>query len=463
MQLAPYPMEKRGLRSAQRSARQDLASAWRVPAGQDRLQPKVDHCACGGSCPRCQAKSNLKIGEPGDAYEREADAVADRVMRMSGGEVPVRPASSTLQRKCAACEKEDEEQLLQPKNESSGAAAQGNVPTVPSTVHEVLNSPGQPLVGDTLVFFESRFGYDFAGVRVHSDAAAERSARDVNAKAYTVGHDVVFGAGQFAPGTREGRRLLAHELTHVVQQNGSSDLAIQRYCSDPDFCTRYATAAEADSAEWWIRNTYLRAEGLETFGTEVKGLYESYLSRSPGDSLAPVIFNSDSSYLVSSFKNSGDTTDDMDSVIDLVGSRLNRAPGPPLRDGSPATMSLANFLSTSEMENRPINYSNPLSVAGHIAGGIGSSDAGDDYRKITYANVTLEKTTLIGSTGYVTVELTPHYEVFDAIDFCPGDCGSPAEQLITVPMSRLEASGAAYDVPFKVIFTPESRSERFWL
>jgi len=105
--------------------------------------------------------------------------------------------------------------------------------------------------------------------------------------------------------------------------------------------------------------------------------------------------------LVSSFKESGDTKDDMDAVIDLVGSRLNRAPGPPLRDGTPATMSLSNFLSIAEMENRPINYSNPFSVAGHIAGGIGSSDAGPDYRKITSANVTLEKTTyLVPSATY---------------------------------------------------------------
>ena len=93
---------------------------------------------------------------------------------------------------------------------------------------------------------------------------------------------------------------------------------------------------------------------------------------------------------------------------------------------------------------------------------IGSSAAGDDYRKITYGNVTLEKTVLFGNTGYVSVELTPRYEVFDAIDFCPGDCGSYAEQWVTIPMSRLEASGAAYDVPFKVRFTPETRSERFW-
>jgi hypothetical protein len=284
----------------------------------------------------------------------------------------------------------------------------------------------------------------------------------VSAHAYTVGHDIVFGANRFAPGTDEGQRLIAHELTHVVQQGSAALPIIQRDCSDPDFCKPYATQAEADSAEWWIRNTYLRAEGLATFGTDVKGLYESYLSRSPGDSLDPVVFDNDSGYLVSSFKNSGDTKDDMDNVIDLVGDRISRVPGGPLQDDVPRMMSLSNFLSDSEMNNRPINYSNPFSVAGHIAGGIGSSDAGDDYRKITYANVTLEKTTLVGSTGFVSVELTPHYEVFDAIDFCPGDCGSPAEQLITVPMSRLEKSGNAYDVPFKVIFTPESRSKRFW-
>jgi hypothetical protein len=251
-------------------------------------------------------------------------------------------------------------------------------------------------------------------------------------------------------------------LTHVLQQGINGLPLIQRSCSDPAFCTPYATEAEADSAEWWIRNTYFRLEGVETYGTEVKDLYDRFLSRSPGDSLAPVVFNDAGSYLVTAFRESGDTSNDMDAVIDLVGARLNQAPGPPLTDNRRTTMSLANFLSADEMNNRPINYSNPLSVAGHIAGGIGESDAGPDYRKITRANVALEKTTLIGSTGYVSVELIPHYEVFDAIDFCPGDCGSRAERFVTVPMSRLEASGHAYDVPFKVIFSPEPRSKRFW-
>jgi hypothetical protein len=94
-------------------------------------------------------------------------------------------------------------------------------------VSDALSSPGQPLDAATRGFFAARFGHDFGNVRVHADAAAAQSARAVNALAYTVGRDVVFGAGQYAPGTRAGQRLLAHELTHVVQQSGSSPRVTQ--------------------------------------------------------------------------------------------------------------------------------------------------------------------------------------------------------------------------------------------
>ena len=91
---------------------------------------------------------------------------------------------------------------------------------VPPIVHDVLGSPGQPLDPGARAFMESRFGHDFSRVRVHTDARAAESARAVDALAYTVGRDVVFGAGQYAPGIREGQRLLAHELTHTIQQGG---------------------------------------------------------------------------------------------------------------------------------------------------------------------------------------------------------------------------------------------------
>jgi hypothetical protein len=380
------------------------------------------------------------MGAPDSVQEREASALAERLTRTPQSREPA----------------------LQAERANRGTVAPAGGAPAPASVARVLGAAGEPLAAASRAYFEARLNHDFSDVRVHVDAAAGASAAELGANAYTVGSHIVFGAHRFAPDTPPGRRLLAHELTHVVQQRGHAGRILQRDCSDPDFCKPYATTDETESTEWWIRNTYLRAEGLETFGTDVKELYESFLDRSPGDSLAPAVFDDQASYLVSAFAESGDTTDDMDAVIDMVGNRLHKAPAGSLREGVAATMSLSNFLSADEMNNRPINYSNPLSVAGHIAGGIGSSDAGDDYRKISYANVTLEKTTLLGSTGYVTVELIPHYEVFDAIDFCPGDCGSPAEQLITVPMSRLEASGAAYDVPFKVVFSPEPRSERFW-
>lgn len=89
---------------------------------------------------------------------------------------------------------------------------------VPAIVHDVLRSAGEPLDTATRAFMESRFSHDFSQVRVHTGPRAAESSRAVNALAYTVGRDVVFAAGQYAPRTEQGRRLLAHELTHTVQQ-----------------------------------------------------------------------------------------------------------------------------------------------------------------------------------------------------------------------------------------------------
>jgi len=98
----------------------------------------------------------------------------------------------------------------------------------PPSVDAVLRSPGQPLDTSARAFFERRLGHDFGRVRVHTGAAAEQSARDVRAHAYTVGMNIVFGSGRFAPGTQEGRKLLGHELTHVVQQSGTRGERVQR-------------------------------------------------------------------------------------------------------------------------------------------------------------------------------------------------------------------------------------------
>jgi hypothetical protein len=117
----------------------------------------------------------------------------------------------TLQRKCPGCQQEEEDKI-QRKEMGAGPGV------APPIVHEVLGSPGQPLDAGTRAFMEPRFGHDFSKVRVHADAQAAESASAVGALAYTVGSNVVFGTGEFNPRSSDGRRLLAHELVHVIQQ-----------------------------------------------------------------------------------------------------------------------------------------------------------------------------------------------------------------------------------------------------
>ncbi len=118
---------------------------------------------------------------------------------------------------CAECRRKRLSAQRSPLNE-----AQLELSATPPVVHEVLQTPGQPLDRTTQDSMEAHFGHDFSRVRVHDDVRASASAQTVNAQAYTVGRNIVFGAGRYAPGTTAGKRLLAHELTHVVQQCGES-------------------------------------------------------------------------------------------------------------------------------------------------------------------------------------------------------------------------------------------------
>ncbi len=121
--------------------------------------------------------------------------------------------SAGLTGKCSACEDKSLTLQRRSKNQTETTAE------VPPIVHEVLSSSGQPLDHQTLNFMGSHFEHDFSRVSVHTDSKAAESAQAINALAYTVGQNIVFGAGQFAPNTTTGKRILAHELTHVVQQS----------------------------------------------------------------------------------------------------------------------------------------------------------------------------------------------------------------------------------------------------
>jgi len=111
---------------------------------------------------------------------------------------------------------------------------------VPPIVHDVLRTAGQPLEPETRAFFEIRLGHDFSQVRVHNDVQAAQSARATDAVAFTVGQDIAFGEGKYKPSTHEGKEILAHELTHVVQQGTSKSSADLETTHPSDHREQYA-------------------------------------------------------------------------------------------------------------------------------------------------------------------------------------------------------------------------------
>src|SRR5262249_52464814 len=141
-------------------------------------------------------QSKLAISNPADSYEQEADRVADQVMTQP----PYASLSSAPRFMQRASGSPDDE-----------------LDVAPASVDQARAGPGTPLEPGLRHDMEESFGHSFSQVRLHSGSVAEQSANDVNALAYTVGPHIVFGAGRFAPETQEGRHLIAHELTHVLQ------------------------------------------------------------------------------------------------------------------------------------------------------------------------------------------------------------------------------------------------------
>ncbi len=225
--------------------------------------------------PRAGVQAKLTIGQPGDQYEQEADAMADQVVqKMAAGR------NQPVQRMCADCAKEQEQGItpkLQAKsifesNEEpvqrkcakceaeSAREEQGEQPAIQTRISPMLQTSrseegaassdlesrlsstkggGSPLPDQTRSSMESSFGADFSGVRVHTNAGSVKMNQELGAQAFTHGSDIYFNSGKYSPGSTEGQRLLGHELTHVVQQGGGhaghmqqKEKSIQREAED---------------------------------------------------------------------------------------------------------------------------------------------------------------------------------------------------------------------------------------
>jgi hypothetical protein len=348
--------------------------------------------------------------------------------------------------------------------------------TIPATVDTVLASSGQPLDAATRAFFEPRFGCDFGTIRVHTDRQAAESAESVHASAYTVGEAIVFGAGQYAPATPSGRRLLAHELTHVVQQSERGPSAqrqdagtnqavplnltqLMTQSSLKDRCQPYGSAAEARAVRSVLLREWLPAEKMY-FGDEVAGLWSEYLNRRHGAALNRRIFRDPSSRVVQEFVASATTRRRQHELVDSVNRSLS-SNCPTIPAGEMVDIRIEKLLSKSDLED-PINFTETGSIPGHIAGGVSDSDAGPD-RRVVSGFVRLRRS--VDGEGKTTrVHMTTHlsFQVLDALDFCPGGAGTGGEQRVTIPLGRLETTGMflpdepfAYDLPFEVSYSTE--------
>lgn len=222
--------------SAERAASQ-LQSTHRAAAGSRPPSRSALRRAASQAPRPSVVQLKLATGPVDDPLEHEADRAADQVMRMPDAELSIAAAPLHISRKCAGCEEHEGHKCQSCEEEARGqqkglqmkpAGHAGPAPEAPPIVEEVLRDPGQPLDVATRAFFELRFGHDFSGVRIHTDENAAESARAVGARAYTVGPHIAFAASSFAPSTDHGRRLVAHELAHVVQQQGGRARAVQR-------------------------------------------------------------------------------------------------------------------------------------------------------------------------------------------------------------------------------------------
>ncbi|NEZ56226.1 eCIS core domain-containing protein [Adonisia turfae] len=234
-------------------------SVW--PPAFSKMSP-VLHEALPSLSPKTQ--SRLKIGQPNDKYEQEADRIADQVIQMPGPSLPRQigteeekeatlqatpiagQISPLIQRQVDSEEEEEEDATLQTKRSSNPSI--NATPAIQSGAQAIQQSIGQPLPSNVRTFMEPRFGQDFSGVHIHTTGQAPQLAHSLNARAFTVGNHIAFAQGAFNPHTSGGQSLIAHELVHTLQQGkgASSHNTLQRA---PDNTNARPTCTQSEEEE----------------------------------------------------------------------------------------------------------------------------------------------------------------------------------------------------------------------
>jgi Domain of unknown function (DUF4157) len=333
--------------------------------------------------------------------------------------------------------------------------------------------------------------YDFSQVRVHNNTRDAESTLAVKALAYTVGRDVVFGNGQYAPQTLSGQKLLAHELAHVVQQGaapkvdqpasveekpnyllqrqtgaggagvtGAAACGVPSGCP-PEFCTPYFSTAVASGVRTSMAPVLLAGIAAKV-SSRVVPLWSQYLFGGSAPQNLSSQFGRD-------FTTSATTAATTDFLINALKTNLESSPPTFPPGNNQVTVDIPSRIGTEIGEIGNPTSANVMDfnaigeIPGNIAGGIGKTQLScpvgampspfdDDRTAVGTAQVTLLPNNSLAVIPSIT------YTVKDTIDLCPGNCGASIEQIATVSMSRMEASGISGDVPFTVEFSAPFRS-----
>lgn len=443
------------------------------PEDEDMMQRQPIQRMC-ADCDRepldghpLQAK--LELGPASDRYEQEADGVADQVVRsiqrsqpgqvQAQGDRPtpaITPVSRTQENETTAIAPEVEQGIQQSRG--SGQA-----------IDQAFRSP-----------MEQAFGADFSNVRIHADGEANQLNHSLNARAFTTGQDIYFKQGAYQPGSQPGQNLLAHELTHVLQQQSLSTMISRQAmpppnpmddprmhpsgapnaasCSPPSGCPPHF--CEPYDSESYARHQrtqllpILMAGIAVAVNRRVVPLWHEYLL---GGS-APKNLTSD---FGADFAASPTTANTSLYLRNALQSAI--ASGPFVAPTSPMTTDMTAWV-RSEIaaintpgDTHQMNFSVPRDIAGNLAGGIGANQTAcqagaqpSPFNDQRLATVGVEFTP--NPDGTVTAQPVIQYTVKDTIDLCPGDCGTELERFATVPMSQFEATGISGDVPFTVNF-----------
>jgi len=495
-------------RSANRISRSIArpAHSTRVRPNGYHLQRTIGNSATSRLFSARHIQAKLTLSNPGDASEREADRVAGEVMRMPEPQpgLTVRSSPLSLQRKCTTCEEEHKRQLIPGEEEKIVQAKLADTSTASGATNGVesyLNTSrgaGQPLPRSSRAYFEPRLRRDLSDVRIHTDGQASQAANSISAKAFTAGKDIVFGASQYAPQTHQGQTLLAHELTHVIQQTGNGS-SVQRDPLDdlkkeaeefvkqqlaglanapgpaqkfkgepkcgPNFCKPFASKAFAQNELLWAGPLILAGIAAKV-NTRVVPLWAIYLSGGSGPIDLTADFGADFTASPTTAKTTRFLVDELRKDIKATPAGLPTTPGTIVRDFTPRLASARAKIDDPKGPQQ-MNFNVISDIAGNVAGGIGKDQTKfligatpspfNDSREAQ-----IEASLTRNADGSLTVAPAIKFKVKDTIDLCPGDCGSPAEQVATIPLSRFEATGVAGDVPLIVEFdAPASEQAPF--